>query len=111
MHAGQTFQFSKSFFFRFFRQIFLFDFFAVFIRLYRIFICFAQLLLDGLHLLAQIIIPLAFVDVVPDFGLNFIAQFQNFHLVINQASQSFETLLHIGNIQHFLFFFHRRVDD
>ena len=71
----------------------------------------AQLLFDGFQLLTQVVFALAFVDIVFHLGLNLIAQFKNFHLVIHHAGQFLETLFDIGKIQHLLFFFHRCVDD
>jgi len=111
MHARKPLQFAQRLFFGFLRQIFLFNFFAVLVRLHRIFVAFPQLLADGLELLAQIIFPLVFVDVVLDLRLNLIAQLQHFHLVIHHFGKFFQAQLDVGRVQHFLFLLHRRINN
>ena len=85
MHAGEAFQFAFGFFFGFRRKIFRIDFFTIFFRLHIGVFRFAQLLLNSLQLLSQIIVTLALINVTFDFCLNFIAQLQNLHLMIHQT--------------------------
>jgi hypothetical protein len=85
MHTGQAIPFTEGFFFCLRGQIFFLDFFAVLIRLYCGFFCFTQFLLDSFKLLPQIIIALAFINIIFDLGLNLVAQLQNFHLMVDQA--------------------------
>ncbi|OPZ51796.1 MAG: hypothetical protein BWY90_01365 [Deltaproteobacteria bacterium ADurb.BinA014] len=111
IHPREPLQFAQRFFLCFLGKIFLFDFFAVFFRFDRVFIRLAQFLLNGLELLTQVVFALAFIDIILDFGLDFIAQFENFLLVIDHARQFLQARFDINAVKYFLFFFNGRIDN
>ena len=85
MHVGKAFNLPLGFFSYFVRKILLFNFLTVFFCLCTFAFRITQLLLDSFQLLSQIVITLALIKIAFDLWLDFISQFQNFHLMIHQA--------------------------
>ena len=82
MHPGQAFQFPIGFLAGLFGKVLCLDFSPVLINFNRGLIFISQFFFNGFLLLAQIILALALVHITLDLALNFIAQFQDFELVI-----------------------------
>ena len=64
----------------------------------------AQFLLDGLHLLAQVVLALALRDLVLDVGLNLGAELQHFHFPRQLPVQALQAHFQIEALQQFLLF-------
>ena len=71
---------------------------------------FAQLFLDGLELLAQVVFALALVHVALDLGLDLVAQFQNVQLVVDHLGDQLQALGGILEFEHLLLLFGAGVD-
>ena len=63
---------------------------------------FAQLLLNGLHLLAQQVFALALADLLLHLLLDLVAQFEHFELLRELADQGLQALADVGGFQQFL---------
>ncbi len=70
----------------------------------------AQLLANGLHLLAQIVLALLAVHFFADVALQLFTQLQNLHLMTQHLLQLLVALAHGKGFQEILFFRHAEVD-
>ncbi|OPY14804.1 MAG: hypothetical protein A4E69_00974 [Syntrophus sp. PtaB.Bin138] len=111
MHPGEPVQFALRLLLRLLRQVLFRDFLAVLLDLDLGLVRFAQLLLDRLELLAEIIFPLALVHVALDLGLDLAAQLQDLDLMIDQTGHLLEALLDVQGFQNPLLLLHGGVDD
>ena len=98
-------EFSLGFLHGLLGQLFFFDLGPVFLELDGGLIGLPKLLLDGLELLAQVVLPLPLVHVSLDLGLNLVAQLQNFQLMMKQLGNRLEAFGGILYLQNLLFFF------
>ena len=102
-HLGQAVQFAQRFLAGFFRHARSLDLLAQlfnFLMLVRL----AQFFLDGLHLLAQVILALALCHLVLDIRLNLGTKLQDLDLAGQQVVQTVEPGFQIQAFQQFLFF-------
>ena len=111
MHAAQALEFSLPFLAGRFGQAGIAQHLLVFPHLQAGFVfVFPQLLLDGLELLAQKIIPLAPLHIFAHLFLDLGAHFQDFQLIVDQAVHLFQPAVHIHQLHHLLLFPHRGID-
>ena len=103
MQASQPIGLLHHLFFNFLRQIQLADTLNIPLRFCRAVLCFAQLLVDGLHLLPQIIIPLILIHLAAHFGLNLFLQAQNFHFSGELFGHQRHSPANVQLFQHLLF--------
>ncbi len=104
VHPGEALELPVRLFLRFLGQVFFLDFGPVFLHFAAGFVNFAQFLLNGLELLAEVVLPLVLLHVPLDLGLDFVADLQDLDLVVDQLGHLFEALLYIHNLEDFLFF-------
>ncbi len=79
-----------------------FDLFAQLFDILLALVLFAELLLDGLHLLAQIVVALRLLDLVLHFGLNLVAQLLDFELLGQMLVDPLQTHRNIGSFEELL---------
>ena len=79
-HAGEPAQFLQRFFLDFVRHACVVDLLPQVFGVARAFILLTQFFLDGLHLLAQVVLALRLLHPVLHFGLNLVAQLLDFEL-------------------------------
>ena len=65
---------------------------------------FPQLLLQGLDVLPEVILPLGLVHLPLDLGLDLLAQLQDLQLPVDQGQDLAQALLDVDGLQQFLFF-------
>jgi len=111
MHPPQTLQLPLRLFPGLLGEVLAGQLFPVFLHLHLGFVLFAQFLLYGGQLLAQVIIALALVHIILHLGLDLIAQLEDFHLVVDEAGDLTEALLGGRSLQDALLFLRRDVDD
>jgi len=63
---------------------------------------FAEFLLNGLHLLIQVVLALAFLHLLFDAAANALFDLQHVHLAFDDGEHVLETLAHIGYLENFL---------
>ena len=80
-HARQAVQFLQGLFLHFFRHAGGFDLLPQFFDIALVFVLLAQFLLDGLHLLAQVVFALRLLHLVLHFGLDLVAQLLDFQFL------------------------------
>ncbi len=85
--AGQTFQLAFGLFLGLLGHFGVFDLLAEFLRLDRLLVLLAELLLDGFHLLAQEVFALDLFDLAAGFVLDLLAKLQHFRFADQQADQ------------------------
>ena len=100
-HLGEAAQLTQPFFLRLFRHARGFDLLAQFFD-FRLLVGFAQLLLDGFHLFAQVILSLALRNLVLNIGLNLGPELQDFNFPHQLPVQPFQPDLQIKTFQQFL---------
>ena len=66
------------------------------------FVLLAQFLLDGLHLLAQVVLALRLLHAVLHFALNLVAQLLHFQLLRQMLVDLVQPHAHVGGLQHVL---------
>jgi hypothetical protein len=62
----------------------------------------AQFLLDGLELLAEVVLPLALVHLAASFHGDLLLHFQQLDLPLQQLVHALEAQARVGDLQHFL---------
>ena len=62
----------------------------------------AEFLLDGLHLLAQVVFALRLLHAVLDFGLDLVAQLLNFQFLGQMLVDFFQTHTNVGRLERLL---------
>ena len=63
---------------------------------------FAQLLLNGLHLLIQVVLALALLHLLLDAAADALFDLQHIHLAFDQREDVFETFAHVLDLEHLL---------
>ena len=101
-HARQPAQFLQRFFLHVIRHACAFDLLLQFFGIARAFILLAQFLLDGLHLLAQVVLALRLLYAVLHFGLNLVAQLLNFQFLRQMLIDLLQPHPHVGGFQRVL---------
>src|SRR5579862_6351195 len=101
-HASQPAQLLQSFFFDVVRHACLLDFLAQLFGVARGFILLAQLFLDGLHLLAQVILALRLLYAVLHFALDLVAKLLDLELFRQVLVYLFQANTNVGRFQHIL---------
>ena len=87
----------------------LVDLLAQFVQLAGARVAFAQLLLNGPHLLAEVEFLLVLVEFGLHLGLNLLPQFQQFELAVQDRGQFFDARPHVERIEQILLLVHRDV--
>ena len=101
-HARQPPQLFQRFFLDLIRHARGFDFLAQFLGVPHAFVLFTQFFLDGLHLLAQIILALGLLHPVLHFGLNLVAQLLNFQFLGEMLIDLFQANANVGGFERVL---------
>ena len=101
-HAGQPAQFFQRFFLDFIRHAGVFNLLLQFFGVARAFILLAQFFLDGLHLLAQVVLALRLLHPVLHFGLDLVAQLLDFELLRQMLVDFFQTHPDVGGFERVL---------
>ena len=101
-HSLETLQLSSGFLLRFFRQPRIFEFFGVFIDDRLPFSLLAQLFLDCLELLPQIIVLLVFIHLFACLGLYLFPKAQDLFLMCHMGNQGTQFILHSAHLEDFL---------
>jgi len=65
---------------------------------------FAEFLLNGLHLLIQVVLALAFLHLLLDAATNAFFDLQHIHFAFDHGEHVFQTLAHVGDFENFLLF-------
>ena len=79
-----------------------FDLLPQFFGIARGLVLLAQFLLDGLHLLAQVVLALRLLHAVLHFALDLVAQLLDFQLLRQVLVDLLQANVDIGGLQHFL---------
>ena len=101
-HLGEPVQLAESLFTRLFRQAGLVDLLAQAVDLLRTLVALAQLFLDGLELLAQVVLALSLRHFRLDVGLDLGAQLQDFGLLAERRHQCLKPRLHVDGFEQLL---------
>ncbi len=109
-HLVQPFQFLLGLEARLFRQVLGGDLFTQFVDLARQRIAFAQLGLNGLHLLAQIELALAAIDFALHPRMDLIFEFENVQFFRQQNREALQAILRTEGLQQFLLDGHIHLD-
>ena len=110
-HIPQLFQLCLCFFARFFWHFCAINLLGDFINFIAPIFAIAQLFLNRLHLLVQIIFALGFFHLAFDTIADTLFHLQDANLAFHDAIDSFQTFFYILDFQQFLFFddFHRQM--
>ena len=101
-HAGKAAEFFERFFFYVVGHAGGFDFLLEIFGVALAFVLLAQFFLDGLHLLAQVILALRLLDAVLNFRLDLVAQLLHFELFGEMLIDFFEAHAHVGGFERVL---------
>jgi hypothetical protein len=107
-HAGKPRQFLQRFFLGLLRHACGFDLLAQFFNVLLALVDLAEFLLDGLQLLAQVVVALRLLHLVLYFGLDLVAQLLDFQLFGEVLMNAFQPGHHIGGLQQLLFIIRRQ---
>ena len=102
-HACEPAQFFESFFLNFVRHSCRFNLLPQLFCVALAFVLLAQFLLDGLHLLAQIVFALTLLDSVLHFRLNFVSQLLDFEFFGQMLIYLFQPHANVGSLECVLF--------
>ncbi len=101
-HASQAAEFLQRLFLHVVGHAGRFDLLPQLFGIARGFVLLAQFLLDGLHLLAQVVLALRLLYAVLHFALNLVAQLLNFQLLRQVLVDLLQPHLDVGRLQHVL---------
>ncbi len=101
-HARQSAQFFQRFFLDLVRHAGIFDFLPQFFGIARAFILLAQFLLNGLHLLAQVVLPLRLLHSVLHLRLDLVAELLHLQLFRQMLVNLLQAHSNIGRLERVL---------
>ncbi|OQC53697.1 MAG: hypothetical protein BWX55_00918 [Deltaproteobacteria bacterium ADurb.Bin022] len=104
-HHLQLLDFLFDLFDRFFGHFLLFQTFFQFVNLVAEIVFFAHFLLDGAHLLVEVVILLRLLHLFFDAALDLFLDLQNFNFRKHQGINRFQSLADIKYLNDFLFVF------
>ena len=101
-HARQPAQFLQGLFLHVVGHARRFNLLPQLLGVARGFVLLAQFLLDGLHLLAQVVLALRLLHAVLHFALDLVAQLLNFQLLGQVLVDLLQAHMNVGRLQHVL---------
>ena len=101
-HARKPAQFLQSFFLDLVGHSGLFDFLAEFLGVASALILFTQFFLNGLHLLAKVVLALRLLNSVLHFRLDLVAELLNFEFLRKVLVDLFQPNANVSCFQHVL---------
>ena len=101
-HLGEPIELAQRLRLRFGGHAGRFDLGAERVHLLRSLVAFAELLLDGLHLLTQIIVALRLAHLRLDLGLDLATELENLGLLAERGRQLREALAHVDCLEQLL---------
>ncbi len=101
-HAGEAIEFADRLLLRFLGHLGLLDLLAKLRDLALLIVAVAQFLLDGLHLLAQVVLALVLLQLGLDLALDLVADLQHLEVLDQEAIHSLETLVHGEHLEQLL---------
>jgi hypothetical protein len=107
-HLGEAVELPEGFFLHTLGHSGRFNLFAQLLDFARLIVAFAELLLNGLHLLAKEVLPLVSPDLRLHLGLDFRTKLENLELLDQHPVQRVEARMHLPCLEHLLL--HLRAD-